>query len=71
MKALRNLFHRLHRDERGVVSLETILIIGAIAIPILFFLLKYGWPKIKSLFDSGMEQLKGEVNGIANDGVTP
>ena len=68
MKALSNLFQRLHRDERGAVSLETILIIGAIAIPILFFLLKVGWPKVKSLFDTGMEQLKGEVDGIATDG---
>lgn len=29
------LIQRLHRDERGAVSLETILIIGAIALPIM------------------------------------
>lgn len=70
MKALKNLFDRLHRDERGAVSLETILIIGAIAIPILFFLLKVGWPKIRDLFNTGFDQLKGEAEGVTTDSTT-
>ena len=38
----RRLLLRVHRDERGAVSLETILIIAAIALPILIFILKIG-----------------------------
>ena len=36
--SLLNLLRRVHEDEEGAVSLETILIIGAIALPILIFL---------------------------------
>ncbi len=46
--SFRQLLQRVHRDERGAVTLETILIIGAIALPILIFLLKFGWPRIKN-----------------------
>ena len=47
---LRKLLQRVHRDEEGAVSLETILIIGAIAIPVLIFILKVGWPRIRTFF---------------------
>ena len=47
---LKSLLVRVHRDERGAVSLETILIIGAIALPILIFVIKFGWPRIKERF---------------------
>jgi Flp pilus assembly pilin Flp len=61
------LLRRVHRDERGAVSLETILIVGAIAIPILIFLIKFGWPRIKNYFNKGMEQLEeGADNAAAN-----
>ena len=40
--SLRSLLRRVHSDERGAVSIETIMIIGAIAIPILIFLLRFG-----------------------------
>lgn len=40
----RRFLRHLHRDERGAVTVETMLIIGAIAIPVLIFLLKFGWP---------------------------
>src|SRR5438270_468124 len=43
LSAVRRLVKKVHRDERGAVSLETILIIGAIALPILIFVVKYGW----------------------------
>ena len=58
MRHLQTLFSRVHRDERGAVSLETILIIGAIALPILIFLIKVGWPRIKNYFYDGIENLE-------------
>ena len=56
--SLRKLLQRVHRDEEGAVSLETILIIGAVAIPILIFILKVGWPKIRTFFNGGMDDLE-------------
>ena len=56
--ALRKFLNKLHRDERGAVSLETILIIGAIALPILIFVVKYGWPRIRNYFYKGMGDLE-------------
>ena len=54
------LLRRVHNDEQGAVSLETILIIGAIALPILIFLIKVGWPKIKGYFNQGLQDLEDE-----------
>ena len=51
------LLERVHGDERGAVSLETILIIGAIALPILIFLIRVGWPRIRAYFERGLEDL--------------
>ncbi len=56
------LLKKVHGDEKGAVSLETILIIGAIALPVLIFLIKVGWPKIKEYFDKGLEELKTDVD---------
>jgi Flp pilus assembly pilin Flp len=64
MRSLKNLMLRVHSDERGAVSLETILIIGAIALPILIFLLKYGWPKIRNYFDQGIQDLETERTNV-------
>lgn len=58
--SLRKLLQRVHRDEDGAVSLETILIIGAIAIPILIFILRVGWPRIRTFFTGGMDDLEVE-----------
>lgn len=58
-RAWRELARKIHRDERGAVSIETVLIIAAIAVPILIFILKFGWPRIKNFFDSGMNDLEG------------
>ena len=55
---LGKLLARIHRDERGGVSIETILIIAAIALPILIFLIKVGWPRVKGFFDQGMDDLE-------------
>lgn len=60
----RTLWQRIHDDERGAVSLETILIIAAIAIPILIFILKFGWPKIRDYFNTGMENLENEGSKV-------
>ena len=56
--SFRNLFRQIHQDERGAVSLETLLIIGVIALPILIFLIKVGWPRIKNYFNSGLANLE-------------
>ena len=52
-----NLLRQVHDDERGAVSLETILILGAIALPVLVFLVKIGWPKIRGYFETGTQKL--------------
>jgi hypothetical protein len=52
------LLRKVHEDEEGAISLETILIIGAIALPILIFLIKVGWPTIKSYFNKGVTDLQ-------------
>lgn len=62
LSQLKRLVARVHRDERGGVSLETILIIGAIALPILIWIIKYGWPKIRNYFDKGMIDLQGNTD---------
>lgn len=54
----RKLLVRIHRNEEGAVSLETVLVIGAIALPVLIFLIKIGWPKIKGYFTNGLQQLE-------------
>ena len=59
---------RLHRDERGGVSLETILIIGAIALPILIFLIKLGWPKIREYFQGNQRLLELEGDRVKGGG---
>ncbi len=66
--SLRQLLRRIHRDERGAVSLETLLIIGVIALPILIFVIKFGWPRVKKFFEKGMEDLEGGAAGAAGGG---
>lgn len=65
--SVRSLFHRLNHDQRGAVSLETILIIGAVALPILIFLIKYGWPRIRDYFFHGMEELQRETDEVIGE----
>ena len=65
-QSLWHLLKRIHKNERGAVSLETVLIIGAIAIPILIFLIGYGWPKIKSFFNRGLEDLEQKSQNATN-----
>ena len=65
--SLLSLLRKVHQDEEGTVSLETILIIGAIALPVLIFVLKFGWPRIKGYFERGMD----EVDGGTRDAMLP
>ncbi len=58
MTTLWRILQKVHDNEDGSVSLETILIIGAIALPVLIFLIKIGWPKIKNYFNQGVENLE-------------
>ena len=59
--SLWSLLREIHEDEEGaVVSLDTVLVLCVIAIPCLFFLIKFGWPKIKDYFMKGMDDLQGE-----------
>ena len=52
------LLRRLHRDERGALTLETVLIIAAIALPVLIVIIKFGWPAIRNYFDKGLQALE-------------
>ena len=54
---IQRFFRRLHEDRRGALSIETILIIGAVAVPILIFILKVGWPKIRNYFNDSTDTL--------------
>ncbi len=60
--SLWSLLRKVHQNENGAVSLETILIIGAIALPILIFLIKVGWPRIKAYFTQGLDDLESGAN---------
>jgi hypothetical protein len=52
------LLKKIHGDEKGGVSIETVLIIAAIALPILIFIIKFGWPRIKKWFEGEMDVLE-------------
>ena len=62
------LLRKVHEDDRGSVSLETILIIGAVALPILIFLIKFGWPRIREFFNQGLTDLEEGATGAAGAG---
>jgi len=63
---IRTRFGRIHRDEEGGLSLETILIIGAIALPILIFLIMIAWPRVQAFFNQGMTDLETGANNARN-----
>ena len=60
-----SILRKVHEDEDGAVSLETILIIGAIALPILCFLIIKAWPRIRDYFIQGL----GDLEEGANEGI--
>jgi Flp pilus assembly pilin Flp len=63
-KRIGRLLRRLHRDERGALTLETVLIIAAIALPVLIVIIKYGWPAIRSYFDRGLQSLEQNTDDV-------
>ena len=60
------LLQKVHNDERGAISIETILVLAVIAIPILIFILKFGRPKVKEIFEEGLENLEGASDEVTN-----
>ena len=54
---LRSILGKVHRDEEGGVSIETVLIIAAIALPILIFLYKVAWPAIRQYWEVQQKDL--------------
>ena len=64
----KNLIRRVHEDEKGAVSLETILIIGAIALPVLIFLISVAWPRIQEYFEDGMNDLEDQADRARTSG---
>ena len=60
--ALSKLLAQVHNDEEGAVSIETVLIVAAISLPILIFVIKFGWPRVKAFFEKGMTDLEGGAN---------
>ena len=67
--SLFDLLRKVHQDEQGAVTLETILIIGAIALPILIFLIRVGWPRIRGMFERGMDDLEAGAYGDTGGGL--
>jgi hypothetical protein len=56
--SLWSLLKKVHESEEGAVSLETVLVIGAIALPVLILLI-WAWNnKIKPYFNKGLTDLE-------------
>lgn len=66
LSSIRRLMMRIHRDECGAVSLEHVLVIGAVALPILVFVLKFGWPRVREYFFDGVSQLETETDRVVD-----
>lgn len=66
INSIKSLLKRVHDNEKGGVSLETILIIAAIALPILIFLITVAWPRVQQFFETGMSELEIEADAAAN-----
>ena len=54
--SLWKILQKIHRDEEGGVSLETILVIALIALPALILIVKFGWPAIQGYFKQEMKE---------------
>ncbi len=51
------LLRKVHADEQGAVSIETVLIIAAIALPILIFLYTKIRPRLQNYLQQNMTDL--------------
>ena len=61
LKRAHRLLKRLHHDERGALTIETVLIIAAIALPVLIIIIKLGLPPMKKYFFENLERLGTET----------
>lgn len=70
LRPVRNLLKRIHNDERGAVSIETVLIVAAVAIPILIFIVNFVMPRLRESFSDNMDELDLNAGDMAT-GNTP
>jgi hypothetical protein len=64
--SLMGLLRKVHQSEDGAVSIETVLVIGMIALPILGWLVWKKWPQIKAYFDQGLGDLEQGGQQVGN-----
>ena len=57
MKSLKNTLARIHQDERGMETLQTVMLIAVAAIVLLF--VKMYWEDIKDWFSELVDQVLG------------
>ena len=56
------LLRQVHEDEEGAVSIETVLVVAVIALPILIFLYKLAWPAIEEYFRKSMLDVEVDID---------
>ena len=66
LRPVRKILKRIHNDERGAVSIETVLIVAAVAIPILIFIVNFVMPRLKESFSENMDDLDLNADSMAN-----
>ncbi|QDU40911.1 hypothetical protein Mal4_52740 [Maioricimonas rarisocia] len=67
MKRCREVWRKIrtfHRNESGALSLETVLILGAVAVPLLVFVLRFGWPRVRLMFEDRLDGVHDEADRI-------
>jgi Flp pilus assembly pilin Flp len=57
-KQLKKLLARIHRDETGAMSVEKVLILAVIALPILIMIWMFWSNKLKPWFQGQADQLQ-------------
>ncbi len=65
MTRIKNWFKRFHKDERGLETLQVVLIVAIAAI--ILALLKTFWPQISKFFSHNVTTVIGN-GGAAGDG---
>lgn len=48
-------------NRRAAISVEVVLLLAVIALPVLIFVVKWGWPAIRDHFSDGARQVGVEV----------
>jgi hypothetical protein len=56
----------VHADQKGAVTIETVLIIAVIALPILLFFSQVVWPRLRPKLEELLDLILGEGEGAAN-----